>query len=71
MIVGAVKLDYHANPSAPAVRLLDTMIHLNSTIFDTKRGARYCVADIDNFHPNNLLARFQYMRIHIKYFTKI
>jgi hypothetical protein len=32
MTVGGDKLDYHADPSAPAVGLLDTKIHLNTTI---------------------------------------
>ena len=61
-------MDYHADPSAPAVALLDTKLHLNSTISDAKHGARYCVADIDNYYLNNNLSHFQYMRIHGKYF---
>ena len=46
--VGSDRLDYHADPSAPTVGLLNTKIHLNSNIFDAKYGARYCVADITN-----------------------
>ena len=70
LTVGGDRLDYHADPSAPAVGLLDTKIHINSTISDAKRGARYCVADIENYYLNNVLPHYQYMRIHIKYFTK-
>ena len=69
LTVGGDRLDYSADPSAPAVGLLDTKIHLNSVISDAKRGARYCVADIENFYLNNPLHTFQYMRIHTKYFT--
>ena len=45
LTVGGDRLDYHADPSAPAVGLLDTKIHLNSTISHAMQGARYCVAD--------------------------
>ena len=37
LTVGGDKLDYPAYPSAPAVGLLDTKIHLNSVISDPKR----------------------------------
>ena len=69
LTVGGDRLDYHADPSAPAVGLLNTKIHLNSTISHARQGARYCVADIENYYLNNLLQHFQYMRIHAKYFT--
>ena len=35
--LGGDKLDYPEDPSAPAVGLLDTKIHLNSVISDSKR----------------------------------
>ena len=59
LTVGVNKLDYPADPSAPAVLLLDTRIHLNSV-----------VADIKNYYLNNLLTHLQYMRIHAEYFTE-
>ena len=46
LTVGGEKLDYPADPSAPAVGLLDTKIHLNSVISYSKKGARYFVANI-------------------------
>ena len=68
--MGGDKLDYPADPSAPLIELLDTKIHLNSVISDSKKGTRYFVADIKNYYLNNLLTHFQYMRIHTKYFTE-
>ena len=70
LTVGGKKLDYPEDPSAPAVGLLDTKIHLNSVISDSKKGARYFVADINNYYLNNMLIHLQYMRIHAKYFTE-
>ena len=70
LTVGGDKLDYPADPSAPAVGLLDKKIHLNSVISDPKKGARYFVADIKNYYLNNLVIHLQYMRIHAKYFTE-
>ena len=68
--VGGDKLDYLADPSAPAVGLLDTKIHLNSVISGSKKGARYFVADIKNYYLNNLLTHLKYVRINAKYFTE-
>lgn len=69
LTVGGNRLEYHADPSAPAVGMLDTKIHLNSVISDVKKGTRYYVADIENYYFNNDLLHFQYMCIHSKYFT--
>ena len=52
---GGDRLDYHADPSAPAVGILDTKLHLNSVISDADEGARYCVANIKYFLLNNQL----------------
>ena len=62
-------MKYHVDISTPAVGLLDTKIHLNSVISDSKRGARYCVTDTENYCLNNLLLLQQNMHIHINYFT--
>ena len=62
LTVGGKKLDYPADPSALAVGLLDTKIHLNSVLSDSKKTARY--------YLNNLLTHLQYKRIHAKYFTE-
>ena len=50
LTVGGDKLDYPADPSAPAVGLLDRKIHLNSVIYDSKKVARYFVADIKSYY---------------------
>ena len=70
LTVGGKKLNYPSDPSALAVGLLDTKIHLNSVISDSKKRARYHLADIKNYYLNNLLTHLQYMRIHAKYFTE-
>ena len=70
LTVGGDRLDYPEDSSAPAVVLLDTKINLNSVISDSKKGARYYLADIKNYYLNNLLTHLQYMRIHAKYFTE-
>ena len=40
LTLGGNKIDYPEDPSSPAVGLLDTRIHLNSVISDSKKGAR-------------------------------
>ena len=70
LTVGGNKLDYPAYPSAPAVGLLDTKINLNSVISDSRKGARYFVADIKKYYLNNPLTHLKYIRIHEKYFTE-
>ena len=64
--VGGDRLDYEEDPSSPAAGLLDIKIHLNSTISDAVRGARYATADIENYYLNNPMKIFRYMRIALK-----
>ena len=45
---------------------MDIKIHLNSTISDAVRGARYATADIENYYLNNPMKFFRYMRIALK-----
>jgi len=49
MTTGVDRLDYPEDPSSPAVSILDTKIHINSTIPDAKKGARYTTLNINNF----------------------
>ena len=51
------------------IGILDTKFQLNSVISDAKDSARYCVADIKYFYLKYQLKVFQYVRIHIRYFT--
>ena len=70
LTVGDDHLEYYTDPSAPVVGLFDAKIYLNSTISDAKWGARYFVADIENYYLNNKLLQFQYMRIHGNYLAE-
>ena len=45
LTVGGNRLEYNADPSALAVGLLDTQIHLNSIISDANRGSQYYIVD--------------------------
>ena len=63
--VGGDKLDFPGDPSSPAVSVTNAKLHINSTISDAKRGARYLVMDIKNFYLGNKLTYYQYIRVHI------
>ena len=49
LTAGGDKLDYPGDPSSPAVSTLDTKTHINSTISDAHKGARYMTLDIKIF----------------------
>ena len=63
LTAGGDKLDYPHDASSPAVSVLDAKIHINSTISDAHRGARYLVLDIKNFYLGTPMTYYQYMRI--------
>jgi hypothetical protein len=63
MTAGGDKLDYPGDPSSPAVSLLDAKLHINSTISDAHKGARYLGIDIKNFYLGTPMAFFQYIRV--------
>ena len=63
LTAGGDKLDYPFDASSPAVSVLDAKIHINSTISDAHRGARYLVLDIKNFYLGTPMQYYQYMRI--------
>ena len=48
MTAGGDRLNYTDYPISPTVSITDANIHFNSTISDTKRGARYMTLDIKN-----------------------
>jgi hypothetical protein len=70
MTVGGDKLDAYQDVRSPAVSLIDTKLHLNSTILDAKHGARYCTGDIKDFFLGSTMKVYQYMRVHRKYITQ-
>jgi hypothetical protein len=64
LTAGGDRLEFPGDPSSPAVATTDSKIHINSTISDAKKGARYMVMDIKNFFLGTPLHYFQYLRIH-------
>jgi hypothetical protein len=67
MTVGGDRLDAYQDVCSPAVGILDTKLHLNSTISAAKKGARYCTGDLKDFFLCSDMTIFQYMRVHRKY----
>ena len=67
MTVGGDRLDAYQDVCSPAVGIVDTKLHLNSTISDDAAGARYCTADLKDFCLRSIRKSFQYMRINRLY----
>ena len=67
LVVGGDKLSTHLDICSPAISVVDTKLHLNSTIPDASRGARYATADIKDFFLQSPMRQFQYMRVHKRY----
>ena len=65
LCAGGDKLDYPDDPSSPAVSVTNAKLHINSTISDAKKGAKYLVLDIKIFYLGNKLTYFQYIRVHM------
>jgi hypothetical protein len=64
MTVGGDKLDACQDVRSPAVGMIDTKLHLNSTISDAKHGARCCTADLKDFFLSSEMKIFQCVRVH-------
>ena len=60
---GGDQLDFPGDPSSPSTSILTTKIHLNSTISDARKGARYFTLDIKNFFLGSPMEYFQYARV--------
>ena len=63
MTAGGDRLDYPHDPSSPAVSMFNAKLHINSTISDAKKGARYLVVDIKNFYLGTPMNYYQYLRV--------
>ena len=63
--VGEDWISYPDNVGSPAANMMETIIFLNNTISDTKRGARFVCADIKDHFLATPMDREEYM--HIKY----
>ena len=59
MTVDGDKLDAYQDVRSPAVGITDTKIHINSTISDAHRGARYCTADLKDFFLCSIMHIYQ------------
>ena len=65
-VVGGDKLPYDSDPSSPAANLLETKILLNSTISDSKHGAKFLTADIKDHFLASPMEKPEYMRMPLK-----
>ena len=63
MTAGGDRLDYPGNASSPAVSMLDAKLHINSTISDAHKGARYFGTDLKNFYLSTPMTYYQYIRV--------
>ena len=62
MSAGGDQLDYPSNPNLPAVSVIDSKIHINSTISYAHKGYWYMGLDIGNFYFVTPIAYLQYIR---------
>jgi hypothetical protein len=63
MTSGSDKLDYPGDASSPTVSMMDSKLHINSTISDAKHGARHLSLNIKNYCLGTPMAYYQYMRV--------
>ena len=61
---GGYFIDYPSDTIYPAVSILDTKIHINGTISDSKYGACYLVLDIKNFYLGTTMFYFHFIQVH-------
>jgi hypothetical protein len=67
MTIGGDRLDAFQDVRSPAIGIIDTKLHVNSTISDADEGARYATCDIKDFYLGSKVAVFQYMKVHRRY----
>ena len=67
MTVGGDRLDAYQDVHSLVVGTMDAKLHINSTISDAHKEARYCTADIKDFFLCSTVQVYQYMRIHQHY----
>ena len=63
MTAGGDRLDCPYDVSSPAVSMTNAKLHINSTISDAHRGARYLGIDISNFYLGTDMPYHQYLRV--------
>ena len=69
VMVGGDKLDAFQYIRSPAVGHTDSKLHINSTIPNAKKDAKYCTCDLKDFFLVSTMAIYQYMRLHHRYVT--
>ena len=62
---GEDRLDFPYDVSSLAVSLTNSKLHINSTISNTHKGARYLGIDTMNFYLGTGIPYYQYMCIHL------
>ena len=65
MTAGRDRLDCPYDVSSPAVSMTNSKLHINSTISNAHKGARYLGIDITNFYLGTCIPYYQYMCIHL------
>ena len=65
MTAGGDRLDCRYDVSSRAVSMTNSKLHINSTISNAHKGARYIGIDITNFYLVNGMPYYQYMCIHL------
>jgi hypothetical protein len=68
LTVGGDKLPYDDDSGSPAASLLETKLIINSTISDSRRGARFLSADLKDHFLASPMKQPEYMKIKYKYF---
>ena len=63
MTAGRYRLDFPYGVSSPAMSMKNSKLHINSTVSDAHKGARYLGTDITNFYLGTDMPYHQYMRI--------
>ena len=66
--VGGDRLSCPDDTGSPTANMLETKILVNSTISDTKHGARLLSADIVYYFLASPMERKEYMKVRLKYF---
>ena len=61
MTAGGNLLVFPGDPSSPAVSMLNSKLHINSTIYDSHKGDRYLRIDIKKFYLDTLMKYYKYI----------
>ena len=65
MTAGGDRLNSPYDVSSPAVSMTNSKLHINSTISNAHKGARYLGIDITNFYLGTCISYYQYMCINL------